>query len=175
MIYDPEKHKRRSIRLEGYDYAQEGLYFVTILCFQREHLFGRIEERKIMLNDGGRIASSCWKEIPKHFPQLSLHEYVIMPNHLHGILEIIPHEKSKGEKSFAPDTKSFRSPSKTIGSVVRGFKIGVTKWFRNHTDIHNVWHRNYHEHIIRDISDYHRISEYIRTNPEKWEEDCYWR
>ena len=77
-------HNRRSIRFKGYDYTQAGLYFITICCQNRACLFGEIENGKMMLNDAGAIANDCWLNIPNHFPNAILHEYVIMPNHVHG-------------------------------------------------------------------------------------------
>ncbi len=115
-----------------------------------------------------------------------------MPNHVHGIIEIVT---NVGAKHFSPEnnehcTKHFSlennehwakdiSPlpngtSKTVGSIVRGFKIGVTKWVRQNTDIYQVWQRNYHEHIIRNENACIKIGEYIKNNPQKWDEDCFY-
>ncbi len=161
-------HNRRSIRFKGYDYTQAGLYFITICCQNRACLFGEIENGKMMLNDAGAIANDCWLNIPTHFPNAILHEYVIMPNHVHGIIELV------GANNYSPDTNHhspLRSPSKTVGSVVRGFKIGVTKWMRQNTDTYHIWQRNYWEHIIRDDISYENISQYIINNPTKWNND----
>ena len=130
-----------------------------------------------MLNSIGRIAERCWLEIPQHFKNVVLHEYVIMPNHIHGIIELVgennhsPENDSRkntaeiktevniaGEKCFAPT-----GTSHTIGSIVRGFKIGVTKQLG-----YSIWQRNYFEHIVRSADDYIRISSYIAQNPQKW-------
>jgi hypothetical protein len=89
MIYNPNLHHRRSIRLKGYDYSQEGLYFVTICCQNKECLFGKIVDNEMILNNSGEIANDCWQQISKHFPNVILHEYVIMPNHFHGIIQIV--------------------------------------------------------------------------------------
>lgn len=86
--YNPNVHHRRSIRLQGYDYSQAGLYFITICCQGRECLFGDIIDGKINLNDAGKISNECWLAIPHHFPNAFLHEYLIMPNHVHGIIEL---------------------------------------------------------------------------------------
>ena len=208
--YNPEKHHRRSIRLQGYDYSQEGLYFITICCQDRAHLFGEIVDGKMILNDAGLQAKKSWQDIPNHFPNAILHEYIIMPNHIHGIIEFVganqysPNNNSPNNGSpnqtfsdngndvenndkakdleFVNRTKNFsplpnatwRSPSKTIGSVIRGFKIGVTKWMRNNTTVVNVWQRNYYDHIIRNEQDYERISEYIKNNPILWKEDRFY-
>jgi REP element-mobilizing transposase RayT len=89
MKYNPEIHKRRSIRLKGYDYSQAGLYFITICVQNRRHLFGNIENGNIILNDAGKMIDTEWKNLKNCFPNIKLHEYVIMPNHFHGILEIV--------------------------------------------------------------------------------------
>ncbi|KEO71593.1 transposase, partial [Anditalea andensis] len=130
------KKNRQSTRLTGFDYSNPGFYFLTICTFQREHLFGRISSGSMDLNIAGKTATECWLEIPKHFPHVILHEYVVMPNHIHGIIELMPLngiEKipSVGAKNFSPLRREsnpvpFASPSKTIGSIIRGFKIGVT-------------------------------------------------
>jgi len=88
MKYNPKIHHRRSIRLKGYDYSQTGAYFVTICTKNRECLFGEIVNGKIKLDDGGKIAEQCWIDIPKHFPNAIMDEFVIIPNHIHGIVWI---------------------------------------------------------------------------------------
>jgi REP element-mobilizing transposase RayT len=88
MKYDPQKHHRRSIRLKGYDYSQRGAYFVTLVTHGRQCLFGQIVDGKMQLNEGGEITHQCWMEIPKHYPHVSLDAFVIMPNHVHGIIII---------------------------------------------------------------------------------------
>src|ERR1035437_1338664 len=88
MQYNPKIHHRRSIRLKGYDYSQEGMYFITICVQDRECLFGEIVQQIMILNDAGKIAEQCWLSIPEHFPNAILHEYVVMPNHIHGIIEL---------------------------------------------------------------------------------------
>lgn len=208
--YNPQKHHRRSIRLQGYDYSQEGLYFITLCCQDRAHLFGEIVDGEMILNDAGLQAQKCWQDIPNHLANAVLHEYIIMPNHIHGIIEFVGanqyspnnnspnngspnqtfsdngndvenNDKAKnlelvnGTKNFSPlPNATWRSPSKTIGSVIRGFKIGVTKWMRNNTTVVNVWQRNYYDHIIRNEQDYERISEYIKNNPILWKEDRFY-
>ena len=89
MLSQSNLTTRRSIRLQGYDYSQEGLYFVTMCCYKRMHLFGEITGGKLILNEAGKFANQCWIEIPNHFPNAVLHEYIIMPNHVHGIIELV--------------------------------------------------------------------------------------
>ena len=79
------KHNRQSIRLKGYNYAQAGLYFITICTYAREHLFGEVTNKEMVLNDAGEVVAKCWREIPVHFPIAILHEYVIMPGHAPGL------------------------------------------------------------------------------------------
>ncbi|MDJ0578213.1 MAG: transposase, partial [Xenococcaceae cyanobacterium MO_234.B1] len=86
MKYEPVKHDRRSIRLKGYDYTQAGLYFITICTYQKQSLLGAIANKQLILNDFGNLASECWQAIPKHFPRIELDKFIIMPNHIHGIL-----------------------------------------------------------------------------------------
>jgi putative transposase len=179
MKYNPEIHRRHSVRLKEYDYSRAGLYFITICTQNRLFLFGKIENGEMLLNDAGKNTNECWLQIPEHFPQIKLHGHIIMPNHIHGIIEITK-ITTVGAKHFSPspnranvDSPLRQSPSQTIGSVVRGFKIGVTKWFHVNTDIQTIWQRNYYEHIIRDDKSYHKISEYIQTNPLKWLDDIY--
>ncbi|MBI2059373.1 MAG: transposase [Nitrospirae bacterium] len=175
------KYGRRSVRLQGYDYAQSGAYFVTMCAQGRECLFGDVVDGDIVLNDAGRITERCWLAIPAHFPHVQLDVFVVMPNHLHGVLLIydIPAASavSVGAKNISPlqsDKSAGQRPrgtSKTIGSVIRGFKIGVTKWFRQNTSIHMVWQRNYYEHVVRNDDELNRIREYIVNNPAQWEMD----
>ncbi len=175
MKFDPEKHHRRSIRLKGYDYSQPGAYFITICTKNRKFLFGNVINGKMILNDAGQIAQKCWLEIPNHYPNVILDEFIIMPNHIHGIIIINVGANNNSPPHInnnPPQQPSlFRSPSGTIGSIIRGFKIGVTKWFRQNTDIYDVWQRNYYEHIIRNEQELNKIREYIINNPLKWELD----
>jgi len=175
--YNPTIHHRRSIRLKGYDYSQAGAYFITLCTKNRQYLFGNVVDGKMILNHAGMATQNCWLEIPKHFPNTILDEFVIMPNHIHGIIVI-----NVGANNYSPQhlpqqnylsvqSSPFQSPSQTIGSVIRGFKIGVTKWFRQNTDVYDVWQRNYYEHIIRNDEELNAICQYIINNPLNWQED----
>jgi REP element-mobilizing transposase RayT len=173
MSYNPATHHRRSIRLKGYDYSQEGLYFITICCQNRICRFGKIENDKMILNDAGNIAQQCWLNIPQHFPHAELHEYVVMPNHIHGIIaltETVAVDECRGKKFFAPTNQPRpHGTSRTIGSMIRGFKIGVTKQLGV-----SIWQRNYYEHIIRHEQSYRNVSDYIIHNPEAWQNDKFY-
>jgi len=172
MTYNPINHHRRTIRLRGYDYSKEGIYFITLCTEGRACLFGGITDGAMRLNDAGKIAEKCWLDIPLHFPHTSLDAFIIMPNHIHGIISV-------GAKNFSPlhvdkNTGEVSHPhgtTKTIGSIVRGFKIGVTKWMRTNTSIYGVWQRNYWEHIVRGEEELNGIREYIQNNPAQWIND----
>ena len=170
MKYNAKEHKRRSIRLKGYNYSQQGMYFVIVCNHNHLCLFGHIAEEKILLNDAGKFANKCWLEIPEHFPHSTLDEFIVMPNHIHGI--IIIEDVNVGANNYSPlQINQFRSPFRTIGSIIRGFKIGVTKWFRANTNVNNVWQCNYYEHVIRNENKLNKIREYIQNNPLKWHLD----
>lgn len=170
-MYNPLIHNRQSRPLQRFDYASEGLYFLTINTENRQPLFGIITNGEMQLNDAGKIAVECWLAIPSHFPHAALHDFVIMPDHIHGVIEIIYNPVGASAAADSPrlDQKTiFKSPSKTIGSIVRGFKIGVTKWMRQNTTVHKVWQRDYHDHIIRNSDAFERICNYIQANPKNW-------
>lgn len=184
MTYNPTIHRRKSIRLQGYDYSQAGAYFITVCTHNRVPLFGEIVDGVMVLNTAGQIVEKCWCAIPEHFPQVTLDEFVVMPNHVHGIITVgannhlpqhylpLPSDETPIQSNEPPRPLQ-HGTSRTIGSMVRGFKIGVTRWFRANTDIHAVWQRNYYEHIIRNEDAYLAIAEYIQTNPQRWETDTY--
>lgn len=173
---------RQTNRLREYDYSQNGLYFITICTNNHENLFGSIISSKMILNETGNIVDKCWNEIPKHFSFIKLLDYVIMPNHLHGLLEIdlsgidtFVENKNNGCQDRAKNISPLHGTSQTIGSVVRGFKIGVTKWYRkNIMKEYIVWQRNYHDHIVRNEISHNKIANYIIDNPQKWEIDKFY-
>ena len=172
-----DAHRRRSIRLKHYDYSQAGAYFVTICTHARACVFGDVVDGAMVLNDAGKMAAQCWRAIPEHFPRVALDVFVVMPNHVHGILFIHDAPENVGAKTFGFGEANNHSllphgTSKTVGAIVRGFKIGVTKWVRRHTAVCNVWQRNYYEHIIRDEASLLHLREYINNNPLQWELDC---
>lgn len=177
--YNPNIHHRRSIRLKGYDYSQTGLYFITICCESREHRFGKIENDEMVLNAHGKIAHNEWSRTPQLRPNVELYEFVIMPNHMHGIIRLL----GRGElhsPNVSPDKKGeynspLRSPSQTIGAIVRGYKSSVTKQFGLLGFGEKIWQRNYHEHIIRDEQAYQTISSYIINNPANWNADKFYQ
>ncbi len=163
--YDPTIHHRRSIRLRGHDYAAGGAYFVTLCVANHRPLFGTVVNGRMALNDVGRAASACWRQIPAHFPQVALDEWVIMPDHVHGIIVMSGDGVGggRGERFFAPAGRP-HGTSRTLGSIVRGFKIGLTKSLGGDAP----WQRNYYDIIIRDARALENIRQYIRDNPAHW-------
>ena len=121
MTFNPKKHHRRSIRLKEYDYSSEGLYFITICVQNKLELFGEIKNEEMILNEFGKIAHDEWAATPNIRENITLGEFQIMPNHLHGIIQI---NYSKGNPE---DIGKFKSPSQTIGAIIRGFKGAATK------------------------------------------------
>ena len=157
MRYNPEKHHRQSVRLEGYDYSRVGLYFVTVCCWQKECLFGRVVSDTVELTEAGSLAERFWKEIPVRFPSVVLDEFVIMPNHLHGILQFTMRDNEKT----------------TLGSVMRAYKslsaIAINRQLGRSE--RPVWQRNYHEHLVGDEEALSNIRRYIILNPSRWDKD----
>jgi putative transposase len=159
MSYDPDRHHRRSIQLQGYDYAQAGAYFITLCTQGRARLFGRVTRGVVELSDIGRIVAEEWERTPVVRPNVELDAYVVMPDHMHGILVITYHD---GGAARAEAGSPLRSPTRTVGAIVRGFKGAVVR--RAGTPL---WQRNYHEHIIRDAAALDRIRCYIAANPAR--------
>ena len=166
--YNPNIHHRRSIRLKGYDYSQEGLYFITINTKDRKCLFGKIVNGKMILNDAGKIADECWLEIPKHFPNVVLHEHIVMPNHVHGIIEINPVRTSH---VMAQHNQFSKPIPGSISVIIQQYKSSVTKFVNKNNISHFSWQSRFYEHIIRNEQSYQQIADYIINNPKNWTED----
>ena len=177
MVDVSPEYSRRSIRLEGYDYSQEGMYFVTICVFNHVCSFGHIDNDVVVLNVFGKTAFDAWKSIPEHFPGVELDEFVVMPNHVHGILCFTEDERRATHASpLLPGIQAGKpkGPGKrSLGAVIGSYKSAVTCCINKKQLLSGtvVWQRNYFEHIIRDGKSYDKISEYIATNPERWDSD----
>jgi len=171
MAYDPTLHHRRSVRLQDFNYGQDGAYFLTVCTHNRASLFGALrtiaDVPTAVLNDAGTIVRDCWIEIPRHFPFVTLDAFVVMPDHVHGILMLQGHDLLPGWGRGANDYSPLHGgTSETVGSIVRGFKIGVTKWFkRNRPGTEKIWQRSYYEHVIRNELELHSARQYIVENP----------
>ena len=158
-------HNRRSIRLKGYDYSRRGFYFITICCHEKEKRLGEVIDKKVIMNEFGEIAFAEWLKLSERFPNIILHEFIVMPNHIHGIIEIS--ERQVGAALAA---------APTIGNIIGAYKSLVfnesLKIYKNQNEgMGKLWQRNYYEHIIRTQESYLKIKEYILSNPEKWEND----
>ncbi|WP_419548119.1 transposase [Microcystis sp.] len=189
MTFDPEKHHRRSIRLRNYDYSQPGAYFVTICTYQKQSWFGEIKNGQIYLNQLGKIVADEWLKTCKIRPNFKLDEWVIMPNHFHGIVIINdysgddqslgagnrPLDLGAGNRPLdlgARDAPLQQKPN-SLSSCIAGFKSAVTKrinLLRQNTDT-PIWQRNYYESILRDEKYLAVVREYIINNPKNWPND----
>ena len=168
------KYRIESVRLQTWDYGSNAHYFITICTHNRDCFFGEVCNGKMQLSTIGHIANSCWYEIPNHFPFVALGAHVIMPNHVHGIITIDkPNVQTQNFLSLPQSKNQFRPQSQNLASIIRGFKIGVTKNARLiHADF--AWQPRYHDHIIRNEKSYQNISNYILENPLKWAEDKFY-
>lgn len=181
MKYNPDIHHRRSIRLTGYDYSQCGYYFITVCTRQRRCLFGEIEKGRMIVNDAGQMIGRWWNELKNKYANVEINEYVVMPNHCHGIINIVG-------TAVGADLRV--CPNETVehaGSTLRGRPIyEMVQWFKTMTTneyIRNIkynhwepfdgklWQRNYFEQIVRDETSLQRIREYIVNNPCQWQQD----
>jgi putative transposase len=172
MKYSRERHHRRSVRLQGCDYSGRGAYFVTICAWNRECISGEIIDGEMRLNEYGNIVQREWMRTADVRPNVEMDEYVVMPNHFHGIL-VINYRMNvlgRGILQYAPTGAGLRSPSQTIGAVIRGFKSAPTKSINilRNTPGMPVWQRNYFERVIRNENELFRTREYIRFNPVQW-------
>jgi putative transposase len=187
------KYRIASARLKNWDYGNNGAYFITICTQNRDHFFGEIisvvDENEMQLNEIGKLAERFWAEIPNHFPFVELGNYVIMPNHIHGILiinkknivdDIVETLQCNVSTVNATETINKKelmaeiSPkSGTISTIIRSYKSVVTK---NAHFIHAdfEWQKRFHDHIIRNSESFERIQNYIETNPELWKEDKFY-
>lgn len=188
--YNPKIHHRRSIRLKGYDYSQEGLYFITICCQNRICRFGEIENKKMILNELGNIAYNEWVKLFERFPNFELDVFQIMPNHMHGIIllknSVVAAEFTSAAEEGQPQgivpeegQPQGIAPTEdapTIGNIVGAYKSlvanGCLEIYKSKNEMMGkLWQRNYYEHIIRNEQSYQNISNYIINNPAKWAED----
>jgi putative transposase len=175
--FDSAKHNRHSNRLKGYDYCSEGMYFVTI-CIKdwKSSLLGEIVEDRVRLSSVGEIVRDCWRQIPDHFGNARLDEYVIMPNHVHGVVMI--EEPLVGTRhAVSPQSKinhleAFAKPVHgSLSTIMRSFKSAASRKIHEAGHWPFAWQSRFYEHIIRDGKDLDRIREYIRENPLNWEID----
>ncbi|MGH7802166.1 MAG: transposase [Thermodesulfobacteriota bacterium] len=164
MKYNPDIHHRKSIRLKEYDYSQLGAYFITICTHNKELYFEQYPELK-------QIVSRQWQEIPDRYTNIQLDEFIVMPNHIHGIMIV------GATLAVAQKNRAGARPAPTIGEIIGTFKSRcVHNWLKyikeNRIDsVGKFWQRNYYEHIIRNQDELNKIREYIQNNPLEWHLD----
>ena len=177
MEYNPKTHRRRSIRLKGYDYSHPGMYYATLCVGKRLTLFGEVIDNVVRLSAIGEVVRGCWEEIPKHFPNVKLDRYIVMPNHLHGILVLRENALDLvGVEYIQPRLGQKKSQfqhvvPRSLGSIIRAFKAAVTRICRQNGHTGFEWQRDYYDHVIRDGHDLDRIRRYIIDNPANWAND----
>ena len=170
MKYDSQVHHRRSIRLPAYDYSQAGFYFVTICAQHRKCLFGEVVDDQMKLNRYGRLVAEAWNWLAERYIYVDLDEWIVMPNHLHGIL-VISDERSRGGSRTAPtDANASVIPRKPLGQLIGAFKTISTKGINQSRGTPGVpvWQRNYYEHVVRSEDSLGTIRDYIANNPRNW-------
>lgn len=187
MAYDPKIHHRRSIRLQGYDYSQNGAYFITLCTQDRKPIFGKIVNGEMQLSPFGIIVRDEWLKTAEMRKNIEMDEFIVMPNHFHGIIVIDDRDwdnnrtgtLQRAPTEKAPTIEKFGKPtSNTIPTIIRGFKAAVTKQINTiqiNAGVYNkperIWQKNYYEHVIRNETSLNKIREYIMSNPLNWKED----
>ena len=155
MVHDPERHHRHSIRLQNYPYHLSGMYSVTICTSQKQEVLGHIQNGTMKLGHVGEIVMAEWEDLPQRFPNVGLDEYVVMPNHFHAIVIILPDADC---------------PAPTLGTIVGAFKSMSVRAVRSQIgeDSCRIWQRNYYEQIVRTDAMLEGLRRYIRDNPAHW-------
>jgi len=148
MKYNKNYRRKNSLRSPGHNYKEPGFYFITIVTLYRKKLFGTIKKKTMTLNDYGKILHYCWRDLPNHYDNIKLHRYIIMPDHFHCIIEIT-HCDKHGIPEMIRALKTF--------SARRINELKKTPGTR-------IWHRSYHDHIIKDDRAFNNISNYIKNN-----------
>jgi putative transposase len=184
VSYDSFRHARRSIRLQGFDYRTPRFYFLTICTKWHERLLGEVAQGRSKTSLAGFVAQSVWRDLPHHFPAVVPDEFVVMPNHVHGIIQIENREGAgfprpeSGQTLPSDNGGAGTAPlhgghEPVLGQIVAYFKYRSTKMFNAliETPANPLWQRNYYERIIRKNGELERIRQYIRSNPQNWDHD----
>ena len=169
------KYRIETSRLKNCDYGSSGYYFVTICVKNSECVFGNVDDNKMILSEIGKTAEKFWLEIPAHFPFVKLDEFIIMPNHIHGIIIIDNHRDVACNVSTRTNNKimSIISPKRgSLSTVIRSYKSNCTKTINKIQNKFNFqWQPRFYDHIIRDEKSLHNIRKYIMHNPLNWDTD----
>jgi REP element-mobilizing transposase RayT len=170
-----DKPYRQSIRLRGFDYAGHGAYYVTICTHEKKCIFGKVSNGEVSLSGIGAVVQEEWLETFAKRSHIEMDEFVVMPNHFHGIVWIIfTGDEKTGSARRAPTAESYGAPvSGSVPTIVRAFKSAVTRRVNLLRDTSSgpVWQRNYYEHVICNEEDLNRIRRYIIDNPGNWDID----
>ena len=191
---DVNRIRRNSYRLEGYDYSRAGCYFVTVCTQGRQCLFGKIIEGEMVLNDAGKLVVHWWHETESKFPHLELEQYVLMPNHIHGIVMLVgadlcvrpqrrnikPSNCHQIEQERKEQNQQGGHTGPPLQEIIQWFKTMTTNEYIKEVKSRRfppfekrIWQRSFYDHVIRDDDDLGRIREYIQNNPLKWSLDEY--
>ena len=184
------KYRIPPARAQWWDYGWDASYFITICTRMRRHFFGKVIDHQMVLSDLGKIADDCWRKITDHARNVELGPYVVMPNHVHGIVNLVgnatafkfvplPESGSNaaidnGEFPKTIGQIRFRNPGKnTISTIIGGYKSAVSKDAAKE-GVDFGWQSRFHDHIIRDAEECPRIADYILNNPARWKGDKFY-
>lgn len=182
MPWKRNHRERKSLRLKGWDYRSSAWYFLTVVTKNRRHFFGKIQGGIIGLSEIGGVAYRNWAAIPDHFDHVVLDEFVIMPNHVHGLVGImewpgmgceishpnrmrLSHDETESGRRFGP------LKSGSISVIMHSYKASVSRWARKNDNYEFGWQSRFHDHIVRNKGEKERIKYYIKNNPRAWDED----
>jgi len=170
---------RKLTRLKGYDYSQCGFYFVTVSIKDHICVFGDICKTKMVLNKIGEIVQHQWQDLPNHYNNCILHSFVVMPNHVHGIIQIdnerlIDKHEHGNDCSSTFQTEKDKINKHGLSEMIRSFKSFSSRRINKIADFRFQWQKSFYDHIIRNDESFYKISEYIINNPGKWAEDRFY-
>jgi REP element-mobilizing transposase RayT len=164
----PNYKDKKQYRYRGYDYSQDGFYFVTVCTRNKKNFFGDIKNGKMDLSDIGLIADRFWQEIPIHFPFCVLYEYIIMPNHLHGIIQIDNGDDNCRNAPRRVPTGLHPLVKNSLSSILNHYKGSVKKYCNKNNFEYFAWQPRFYDRIIRNEKELNNIRQYILDNPLKW-------
>lgn len=182
-MFDSPQNRRKSIRLKNYDYSTPGYYFVTICTRERECILGEVKRAQVILNRTGQIVLSAWQGLPARFPFIELDAFVVMPNHVHGVIVLKPRRgepcvrPKRGDHKDRPYPTPRGTPAFSLARIIQAFKsLSTRQWLQDsppeisHANT-KLWQQNYYEHVIRRDESLEKIRQYILENPLKWDLD----
>lgn len=168
-----KKYSDRPLRLKEFDYASNASYFVTICTYQQKPYFGRVVDELMRLSQLGRVAWDCWGLIPTYYNYVFLESFIVMPNHIHGVLTIRRGPQNIVGLQDKPKMNHFGAQSGNLGAIIRGYKVGVKKYAINH-GLDFCWQPRFYDRIVRNSEEFLKICEYIEDNPANWDKDKFY-